>query len=186
MRNFLRCFCLALLLMCVSAGSALANDLDVNLTTDCFTNGECVLSQGDPGLPAMGSADFLGTPWTYQFLTAAPISWHSTMFHYSAVFGPGGTFAMTGPDNLFFVGQITSGSEYANYNETYTFETDLNFTGMWSNNVEASGAITIGGIVSSVTYATLDTYTVPEPGSLVLLGSGVMGVWGICRRRLGA
>lgn len=91
---------------------------------------------------------------------------------------------MTGPDNLTFSGQITGGSEYANFEGDYLFGTDLNFTGMWSNNIEASGFITIGGIVNSVTYATLDTQTVPEPASLALLGSGIAGACGICRRRL--
>jgi hypothetical protein len=99
------------------------------------------------------------------------------MREYTAVFGAGGTFAMTGPDHLTFTGQITSGSEYVDFDDGYEFRINLDFTGTWSNNIEASGEVTIGGILDSVTYGTLYTYTVPEPASLALLGSGIVGTW---------
>ena len=182
-RNTLRCFSLLLLLVTCSAAAAWADDLNVSLTTDCHSNGGCFLDQGIGGLAASGNASFMGTPWTYEFLTANPISWNETMHGYTAGFGPGGSFGMTGPDNLFFVGQITSGSEYAHFDHDYLFETFLNFTGKWSNNVEASGYVTLSGIVNSVTFGSLDTYTVPEPTNLALLGSGIVGLWGTYRRR---
>lgn len=70
MRSLLRCLTLFLLLVSCLAVTASATDLDVSLATDCFSNGQCVLQQGIPGLPASGSATFSGTTWSYQFLTA--------------------------------------------------------------------------------------------------------------------
>lgn len=187
MRNLLGCLTVFLLFVSGSAVTAWANDLDVSLTTDCSSNGICFLSLGQgPGAPASGNATFSGTPWSYQFVTAEPSSWNLTFQEYTAVFGPGGTFFMTGPDNLLFTGQITSGSAYQYFDYTYAFGIDLNFTGMWSNDVQASGEVTLSGIINTVTYGTLDTYTVPEPTSLALLGSGVVGMSGVFRRRINA
>jgi hypothetical protein len=124
---------------------------------------------------------FSGTPWSYSFETADPTQWTYGDFEYTASFGPGGIFQMTGPDNLTFTGQITSGAEHQ-YAESYSGE--FSFSGQWSNSMYGSGFVTLTGLPDNHYYATLDAHTVPESATLAMFASGIVGLWGVCRRRL--
>jgi hypothetical protein len=145
----------------------------------------CHYDEGIPDNPASGDVTFLGTPWTYNFQSAKPISYTYDQNHYTATFGRGGTFQMTGPDNLTFIGEILSGSEYQQFVGDSNYRMDFMFDGMWSNSVAGYGEVTIAGAENFSGTATLDAYVAPEPTSLALLGSGIAGMWGLFRRRLG-
>jgi len=177
---------LVLLAVCLLAAGALANDLETHLSIICRPpDGFCQLTdEGIPDRPAMGNATFSNTPWSFQFVTAKPISYTYNDAEYLATFGAGGMFQMTGPDNLTFTGQILSGSEYQYFEGNFDYKIDLMFDGMWSNNVAGYGEVTIGGAENFADHATLDAYTAPEPTGLALLSSGGLGIWAAFRRRI--
>jgi hypothetical protein len=89
------------------------------------------------------------------------------MYGYYAAFGTGGTFQMTGPDDLTLLGEITGGYLTTNDEASYTV---LNFAGQWSNSRPATGYFEV--YKGEFREADLDLATglVPEPASLALLG----------------
>ena len=133
MRNLLRGFTLLLIVVSCSAVTAWADDLDVHLGGSCiFGPQQCNFDAGDGGYPASGWATFDNTPWSLTFKTAVPEKWFEDDTGYGATFGPGGTFQMTGPDNLTFNGQVTSGIATDSFETGYS-HVDLLFDGHWSN-----------------------------------------------------
>lgn len=190
MQTCLRRLALVFLSLVVLGGVASADssqDLTVHLSMSCPYNVNIcnVLPyEGSPGNPAAGNANFnsIDMPWSFSFVTANPLSWKcdSQCEDYSADFGAGGTFLMSGPDGLTFSGEITSGTSWQNLDLYYGAK--LSFAGEWSNGLSASG-----DFVDDVTgwngpYASLDVYTTPEPATLALLGSGILAVWGTRKR----
>jgi hypothetical protein len=88
---------------------------------------------------------------------------------------------MMGPDGLTFSGQITSGLAWQSLD--LTWGANLSFAGEWSNGLSA-----YGDLLDEVTdwngpYASMDVYTVPEPGRLAVLGCGLLALWGTRKRR---
>jgi len=185
-----------LLFLLASVGSASADYLNINTGQECGP-GSCDLQIyiNGPGSPAAGYGIFevinlAGNRWSFTFQTPDPYRWGFDMYGYYAEFGPGGTFQMTGPRGLTFLGEITNGG-LANNSEAYI--ATLNFTGQWSNSLDASGQFTIYDGGYRVEYLDVATglkadrsaapTEVPEPASLALLFSGTAAA-GAVRRRM--
>lgn len=119
-------------------------------------------------------------------------------------FAAGGLFSITGngtsgvPTGVIFNGSFTGPVTWtlvtlANGTHNYTLTGSL--TGTWYNGTTVSGAtvqLTIntgkGFFNGSTTISSGDTNfataTVPEPGSLGLMGTGLIGIAGLVRRKL--
>lgn len=196
MCNFARLCLLSALLFLIN-GVALADsqpapvDLTVNLSMNCPPQACVVFSyQGQPGSPASGFADFnaVGDPWSFTFETGNPLTWsyNEQTGDYSATFGVGGSFQMTGPDGLTFTGEITGGDAYGT-GGPITEGVQLSYSGVWSNGVHGFGTFTDEDSEQFGPQATLNaqvSQTTPEPASLTLLGSGLLAALGWRRRSL--
>jgi hypothetical protein len=92
---------------------------------------------------------------------------------------------MTGPQGLTFNGTISSGLAVA-YGTDNGQEVDVTFSGYWSDGIYATGTADIwnflGGPNDSNAYLSTAAQA-PEPSSLALFGSGVLGLGGLLRRR---
>ena len=95
--------------------------------------------------------------------------------------------------DLSFTGTISRGAfwgSFENCTGTYPCGSSvvflMNIEGTWSNGWKSSGPVSVYGDFSDgLSYTmTLTTTTVPEPGSLVLLGSGLTVLAGALRRKL--
>ncbi len=174
-----------------------------------FTNSGGTLSGTNSGLSLTGSTliavNGLGSGLitgnnlgTLSFSTGALSSGSLQM---GGTFAAGGTFSITGngtsgiPSGVIFNGSFTGPVTWtlmtlANGTHNYTLTGSL--TGTWYNGATIDGAtvqLTIntgkGFFNGQTTISSGDTnFTVPEPGSLSLLGAGLVGIAGIVRRKL--
>ena len=115
-----------------------------------------------------------------------------------------GTFVITGngtngvPGGVIFTGTLTDIQWIAIPNASHTqyhYILEGNLTGTWYNGETVSGAISIltgptksGAFNGSINVASGDSFisTVPEPGTLGLMGTGLIGLAGLVRRKLKA
>jgi len=172
-----------------------------------FTNAGGALSGSSAGLSLTGStliafgrggATKTGNLGTLAFSTGALSSGNLQM---GATFAGGGTFTITGngtngvPNGTIFSGAFSGPVTWtlvtlANGTHNYTLSGAL--TGTWIGGAAVNGAtvqLTIntgkGFFNGSTTISSGDTnIVVPEPGSLTLLGTGLVGLAGVIKRKL--
>jgi PEP-CTERM motif len=159
-----------------------------------------------PGIPlvgniALGSSECGGgyyarftTPpadrWYYQLRPHPPYPDEILTGGAFGEFGPAGSLYLFLPDGtLAFTGQFGWGwfgiDDYRVDDPDYVAEGRMFITGHWTDDESIQVAVlelVPGGGAHFFSYLTFQP--VPEPGSLVLLGSGALGLAGLLRRKL--
>jgi PEP-CTERM motif len=180
-----------------------------------YTNSGGMLSGSSSGLTLSGSALIvanglnggglvLGNLGTVTFQTGALMSGSLAQ---GGTFAGGGWFTITGngtngiPNGTVFSGTFDGPLTWtlvtlSNGTHNYTLTTTSGFTGMSGSGLRTVGTtnqLTIntgkGFFDGSTTIASGDSnlsLVVPEPGSLGLLGTGLIGLGGVVRRKLKA
>ncbi len=177
-----------------------------------FTNSGGTLSGSSEGLTLSGSALIaVNAPGTLGLITGNNLgsvsfstgSLASGSLQMGGVFNAGGTFTIDGngtsgiPSGSIFSGTFSGPVTWtlvtlANGTHNYTLTGSL--SGTWYNGSSVDGAtvqLTIntgkGFFNGSTTILSGDTnIVVPEPGSLTLMGTGLLGLAGLLRRKLKA
>ncbi|HEY6338469.1 MAG TPA: PEP-CTERM sorting domain-containing protein [Candidatus Sulfotelmatobacter sp.] len=130
---------------------------------------------------------------TLSFTTGGLLSHSGNLFTYAG----GGTFTISGsgaglPSGVLFSGtfsgkvtvEMFSNGGYGLVCEPLEFG-GCSVNGTWSNGQKASGGFALSSDSSGLfAYVNLQTPVVPEPGTLSLLGTGLLGLGMVVRRKL--
>ena len=197
-----RMLLLVLLALALPMAAFANNSVDFTNSGGTLSGSSAGLSLSGSTLIAMGGSGGLitGSLGTVDFSTAGLTSGN---LQSGGTFAAGGSFTIVGNgSNGIFGGTIFSGSfsgpvtwtviNLANGTHNYTLQGSL--TGTWYSGATVNGAtvqLTINTGKSFFDGTTMissgDTnIVVPEPGSLTLLGTGLVGLAGILRRKMKA
>ncbi len=171
-------------LVVATATMAKADQISINGSDVYDTTAQTITFVGPPnniGYP-LGNVGYntstgIFAPFTY---CNACVELQKYPINYGAGFTPTGLFEVTENSNTLFVTleSITSVSD----NLTITGDAQIDLNGVISNGVLTLTTQGGGDGVTNVTFSAT-TSPVPEPASLALFGSGLLGIVGIARRR---
>ncbi len=152
---------------------------------------------GDPATMANGTSGAWSLAATLPL--AAAYQYRETgccgglnFYYWSYDYSPGGSFTLLGP-GYTFNGTFTSGYGYGQSEDGGPDEEaltlDMYFSGQWNgpNGPKEAGFMQLveGGPYPDIEgTATLNFAPAPEPGSILLFGSGILGLASILRRKL--
>jgi len=197
-----RMLLLVLLALALPMAAFANNSVDFTNSGGTLSGSSAGLSLSGSTLIAMGGSGGLitGSLGNVNFSTAGLISGN---LQSGATFDAGGAFTIAGNgSNGIFNGTIFSGTfsgpvtwtEITLANGTHNYTLTGSLTGTWYSGATVNGAtvqLTINTGKSFFEGSTMissgDTnIVVPEPGSLTLLGTGLVGLAGILRRKMKA
>jgi len=185
-------FVLLAFLASVLPMAAWANDIDFTNSGGTLSGSNSGLSLTDSTLIAInglnGSGLIIGTNLGGVYFTTGALT--SGLLAGGATFAAGGSFTISGTNGVIFNGSFSSPV-------TWTLMTLKNGTHEYT----LQGAISGGGMDGVTTQLTINTgkglfngsaviasgntnVVVPEPGTLGLLGSGLVSIAGLVRRRM--
>ncbi len=170
--------------------------IDITQVPTDYTGDGLPLNLGHPSAFRAWGSDSSGLGWDFEFQTADPTYSRTTCAGYFGGeciegytfdrYGQGGSFTLTGPNGEQYSGVILDGWLNYYWLSGVGFDGDYQIRayGSWNDGSPSEFVRGMGGINDDQEEpATLHFFT-PEPTSLVLLGSGIVGLAGLLRRKL--